>query len=88
MLEKRMPTSPFLALSNSTDVELSRLVKQMLRETHYAALQRIRCDVLHGIVELSGEVPSFYSKQIAQEVLLNLDCVQRVENRLHVRCSP
>jgi osmotically-inducible protein OsmY len=83
-----MPSSPLAAPSSTTDASLSHLVKQTLRETHYAALQRIRCHVLHGIVELSGDVPSFYSKQIAQEVLLNLDCAPRIENRLHVRCSP
>jgi hypothetical protein len=63
-------------------------VKQTLRETRCAALQRIRSRVVDGTVELSGDVPSFYSKQIAQEVLLNLDRVRQIDNRLRVRCSP
>jgi osmotically-inducible protein OsmY len=79
--------SPF-ALANTADHDLSIEVNKMLRETGYAALQRIRYHVADGIVELSGDVPSFYFKQIAQEVLLSLNHVQGIENRLHVRCSP
>jgi len=83
-----MPTGFPFASVNTTDRDLSREVKKRMRETHCAALHRIRCRVVDGIVELSGEVPSFYSKQIAQEVLLTLDHVQGIQNRLHVRCSP
>jgi osmotically-inducible protein OsmY len=54
----------------TTDHDLSLDVKQTLRETRYAALQRVRCRVVDGTVELSGDVPSFYFKQLAQEVLL------------------
>jgi osmotically-inducible protein OsmY len=83
-----MPTASSLALANTTDRDLSVEVSKMLRQTRCAALQRIRYRVADGIVELSGDVPSFYFKQIAQEVLLSLNHVQGIENRLHVRCSP
>jgi osmotically-inducible protein OsmY len=83
-----MPIALPLALANTTDQDLSAEVNKMLRETRYAALQRIRYHVADGVVELSGDVPSFYFKQIAQEVLLSLHHVQGIENRLHVRCSP
>jgi osmotically-inducible protein OsmY len=82
-----MPTSSLLAQSSPSDRDLSIQAKQSLRETRCAALQRIRYRVVDGIVELSGDVPSFYFKQIAQEVLLTLSHVQGIENRLHVRCS-
>ena len=58
-----------------------------MRETRCAALQRIRYRLVDGIVELSGDVPSFYFKQIAQEALLTSNHVQGIENRLRVRCS-
>jgi osmotically-inducible protein OsmY len=82
-----MPTSFSFAQSKQSDRDLSFQVKQSLRETRCAALQRIRYTVVDGIVELSGDVPSFYFKQIAQEVLLTLNHVQGIENRLRVRCS-
>jgi len=83
-----MRTGAPLARTNITDRDLSLEVKQTLQETRCAALQGIHCRVVNGIVELSGDVPSFYSKQLAQEVLLTLKHVRRIENRLHVRCSP
>src|SRR5580658_2133496 len=55
-----------------------------LQGTGYAALQRIDCRVENGVVELLGEVPSFYCKQVAQAVVVALSHIRRVENRLRV----
>jgi osmotically-inducible protein OsmY len=82
-----MPSSSPVGQSNQSDRDLSLRVKQSLRETRCAALQGIRYRVVDGIVELSGDVPSFYFKQIAQEALLTSNHVQGIENRLRVRCS-
>jgi osmotically-inducible protein OsmY len=82
-----MRTGSSPARMKTADRELSLEVKQTLQETHCAVLQRVRCRVADGTVELSGDVPSFYFKQLAQEVLLTLNHVHRIENRLHVRCS-
>ena len=85
-----MPTLAIVALSHAKDRDhsLHQQVKQTLRETGYAGLQRVHCRVEDGIIELSGDVPSFYFKQLAQELLLALKHVQGVENHLCVRCSP
>jgi osmotically-inducible protein OsmY len=84
-----MPTSDIVVLSRAKerDHSLDQQVNQTLRETGYAGLQRVRCRVQDGIIELSGDVPSFYFKQLAQELLLALKHVQGVENHLSVRCS-
>jgi BON domain len=81
-----LPMSDNLMWPRVTDCDraLHHQVRRTLRGTGYAALQQIDCRVENGIVELSGEVPSFYVKQIAQVVLLALKQVQRVENRLRV----
>lgn len=77
---KSSPTEDF-------DHSLQHQVSQALRKTGYAALQGVTCRVQDGIVELSGDVPSFYFKQIAQESLLTLNLVQGLENRLRVQLS-
>jgi osmotically-inducible protein OsmY len=59
-------------------------VHRVLLGTGYAALRRIDCRVDDGVVELSGTVPSFYCKQIAQTAVLSLKHVRRVENCLRV----
>jgi osmotically-inducible protein OsmY len=85
-----METRPDIVASHAKDFDhsLRHQVEKTYRETGYAALKRIHCRVENGIVELTGDVPSFYFKQIAQEVLLTLTHVQGVENRLRVPCSP
>ncbi|MCA9217469.1 MAG: hypothetical protein KDB27_30585 [Planctomycetales bacterium] len=46
----------------------------------------IRIDELSkGTLVLSGQVPSFYLKQILQTVLSELDGVEQIENRVEVR---
>jgi osmotically-inducible protein OsmY len=84
-----MPASVNVVIAHAgvRDHSLHQQADQTLRETGYAALHRVHCHVKGGIVELSGDVPSFYFKQLAQELLLALKHVQGVENHLRVRCS-
>jgi len=63
---------------------LLRQVRRVLRGTGYLALRQIDCRVENGVVQLSGDVPSFYCKQIAQTAVLALKRVRRVENCLRV----
>jgi hypothetical protein len=59
----RMPSSSPVGQSNQSDRDLFLRVRQSLRETRCAALQRIRYRVVDGIVELSGDVrPSISSR--------------------------
>jgi osmotically-inducible protein OsmY len=59
-------------------------VTRALRDTGYAPLRGIQCDVSDGVVELTGVVPSFYVKQLAQTAVLRLDQIRGVNNRLRV----
>lgn len=61
------------------------VVMAALRSTGYRLLANLQCEVQDGIVKLSGSVPSFFLKQMAQSVVLRLDQVKRVENSLEVR---
>jgi osmotically-inducible protein OsmY len=84
-----MPTSKAAVASvKDQDRHLQHQVRQTLQGTGYAALQRIDCRVENGVVELLGEVPSFYCKQVAQAVVVALSHIRRVENRLQVPRSP
>ena len=85
-----MPTSSNVAVASVNDRDrcLQQRVRKTLRGTGYAALQRIDCRVENGVVELLGEVPSFYCKQVAQAVVVAISQIQHVENRLRVPRSP
>jgi osmotically-inducible protein OsmY len=63
----------------------ANLVTARLRRSSYPFLRGIKCEVRDGVTVLSGEVPTFHLKQLAQELAAHTKGVHQVENRLHVR---
>ena len=63
----------------------SSAVKTALANSGYYAVALLNCDFNDGVVVLSGAVPSYYLKQVAQEALMHLDVVREVDNRVEVR---
>src|SRR6516225_9780497 len=56
-----------------------------LRSSRYSALKLVSCDYQGGVLVLRGCLPSYYLKQIAQEVVAHqFDKVERLENRIEV----
>ena len=56
-----------------------------LRSSRYAALKHVSCDYLGGVLVLRGCLPTYYLKQIAQEVVAHqFDKVERLENHIQV----
>ena len=56
-----------------------------LRSSRYAALKHVSCDYLGGVLVLRGCLPTYYLKQIAQEVVAHqLGQAGRLENRIEV----
>ena len=54
------------------DQAIEALLKGELRKSSYHAVRQVSCDVSHGAVSLSGRVPSFYLKQVAQTIVSDL----------------
>jgi hypothetical protein len=57
----------------------------LLRSSGYRPLVRLNCEVHDGRAVLSGVVPTFYLKQLAQALLLRLGELQGVKNLVEVR---
>jgi hypothetical protein len=53
-----------------------------LHESIYSELHGIRCTYDHGILTLHGIVPSFYVRQIAQDLIEDLKGIQVIDNQL------
>lgn len=51
----------------------------------YPPLRRVCCEMASGVLTISGTVPSYYLKQVAQTLAGTVDGVTRIENRLDVR---
>jgi osmotically-inducible protein OsmY len=58
---------------------------QRLRGSSYLALQDVRCIAAEDAIYLYGSLPSFYLKQVAQEIATRVEGVRRVINRIEVR---
>jgi osmotically-inducible protein OsmY len=58
--------------------------EQRLRRSSYLALQDVRCIATDDAVYLYGCLPSFYLKQVAQEIAAGVEGVHRVINRIEV----
>jgi osmotically-inducible protein OsmY len=74
-----------------TDGLLRDAAIQGLRRSGYPALSDVQCEVKGGRATLSGVVPSFFLKQIAQAILLRVDGVRGLTNHLEVQsphCGP
>ena len=56
-----------------------------LQKSRYYSIRQVSCDVCQCVVRLSGRVPSFYMKQIAQAIVRPLlDGGLIIDNQLEV----
>lgn len=65
--------------------ELHDQVVASLIGSGYAALAFIGCDVEQQRVILSGSVPSYHLKQLAQVCVQRVEGIGEIDNRLEVR---
>ena len=63
---------------------LRELAEGRLRRNPYLALKSVSCDCRGGVLVLRGCLPSYYLKQVAQEVVARLEGVQAVDNQIQV----
>jgi len=59
-----------------------------LRRSPYLEVRRVVCECHEGMLCLRGHVPSYYLKQIAQTVVLEMDGVDEILNQLEVVTPP
>jgi osmotically-inducible protein OsmY len=60
---------------------------QALRRSGYRVLWEVKCDVAGGVVSLSGVVPNFFLKQIAQTIILRMGSGKQLANNLQVQST-
>jgi hypothetical protein len=56
-----------------------------LQSTGYGHLRQLACEVNDGVARISGVVPSFYLKQVAQTALLTVADLKGVTNLVEVQ---
>ena len=55
-----------------------------LRHSGYRSLTNLQCEVYGGQVIISGVVPSYFLKQVAQTIILRIGLVKGMKNHLQV----
>jgi hypothetical protein len=64
---------------------LQAVAERALRSGPYPALKRLSCDCRGGVLVLRGRLPSYYLKQMAQEVVAHqVQGVGRLDNQIQV----
>jgi osmotically-inducible protein OsmY len=63
---------------------IQELAERGLRSNPYLVLKNISCAWVDGVLVLRGCVPTYYLKQIAQQVVASLEGVARIDNQIQV----
>lgn len=71
------------AMSDS-DRHLAEAVAQSLRETGYPALRSLGICAVAGRIILTGRVPTYHQKQMAQSIVRRLHQVRGITNEIEV----
>ncbi len=72
------------APTQAREQALVELAERCLRWSPYVALRSVSCEWRDGVLVLRGCLPSYYLKQVAQEVVARLDGVTAVDNQIQV----
>ncbi len=62
-------------------------VERALRNSPYLALRNVACERRDDVLILRGLLPTYYLKQVAQSVAVQVDGVRQVVNEIEVACA-
>jgi osmotically-inducible protein OsmY len=80
-----MPDQPVaMSFRCSPDGSLSERARDGLTASPYPAVRRIEVEERQGVLTLSGRLPNFYLKQIAQASVAKVAGVRSIVNRIDV----
>jgi len=68
-------------------IAIDRVVEDLLRRSGYLALRDVSCVALGDVLYLRGRLPSYYLKQVAQEVAASAAGARRLINFIEVSAS-
>ena len=84
MITTASPTADRETTSATRSSTIDRMAEERLRSSSYLALRGIACIARNDVVYLHGRVPSYFLKQVAQEIAARVEGVCRVINRIDV----
>ena len=68
----------------TSQASINELAERRLRSNSHLALKGVSCENLDGVLFLRGRLPTYYLKQLAQEAVVGLAGVQRIDKQIRV----
>jgi osmotically-inducible protein OsmY len=69
------------------DEQILDQVRRTLDGSGYEQLRRVHAYCSHGRVILQGRISTYYMKQLAQELIRNVENIRDIDNDLRVVCG-
>jgi hypothetical protein len=66
------------------EIDIEETARVRLQHSPYRAVRRVNCSFIDGSLTLSGRVPTFHYKQLAQTAVAGLVGVDRIINVIEV----
>ena len=79
-----LPESLELPVIQTCECRVIEDARSRWTDSGYVALKHISCRCDDGVLVIDGTVPSYYFKQMAQELARSVEGIHRIENRLIV----
>jgi osmotically-inducible protein OsmY len=64
--------------------QLGDRVRRRLNQSSYHAVRQVKVEERQGVLTLSGRMPTFFLKQMAQTAAASVEGVHRIINRIEV----
>jgi hypothetical protein len=68
--------------------KLIEMAEGCLRSNAHVIMKNVSCDYRDGVLVLRGSLPTYYLKQLAQEVVAQLHGIKRIDNQIQVTTRP
>ena len=78
--ERLFPANSYAAVV----APLKETVAARLQQSSYSEVRHVRCDFHEGAITLRGKVSCYYFKQIAQTIVVQMEQVGLIVNRIEV----
>ena len=78
-----MPDQP-VSLEAARPSPLGERARRRLTQSAYHAVRQVNVEERQGVLTLSGRLPNYYLKQMAQAAVANMEGVRKIINRIDV----
>ena len=79
-----LDSSEFETRNENPQAKITELAERRLHGNSHQALKNISCTYQDGVLVLQGTLPTYYLKQLAQETIVRMEGVERIENQIQV----